>query len=540
MKKGLLLYLLVFVFSSFQSFAQAGKKDLYNNNTIHELRLKLKQADWKDKLDSLRIYGEGMLLGEARIDGSSYKNVGIRYLGTRAFTKGGNKNSLFIKLNFINKKQKHQDYKSLVLSNALRDPSMVREVLAYEIAQKYMHAPRASYTKLYINNKYVGLFVNVEDINQDFLDKHFHSHDNSFFRCIPNIGEVVNPKGCKKKIYASLEYEDGIECYLANYEMKSETGWDDLIELSRMLKDEPEKISSVLNVDQTLWMHAFNNVIVNLNSYTGQHSINYYLYKDNFGKFNPMIWAMNLSFGSFKNTGSGSDLTLSQLQSLDPLLHQNDVTKPLIKALLSNPQYKKIYLAHMRTILYDNFVNGEYEKRAKELQRMISNAMFEDPNKFYEHSDFLKSLNTTIGKRSKIPGIVELMNKRARFLKKHPQLTGIPPQVTTVTVLKREKFSNKAVNKFSIQAKVLKRAKKVKLYYRFDKTKSFEMMLMSDDGKSSDGSAGDKVFGATVNPNGAFDSLEYYIIAENAIAMSYYPHDYMFEPLETSLKELNQ
>ena len=519
----------------------AQEANVYSTDKVHEIRIDFQQSDWDDHLDSMRLYGDGLLLAKVNIDGKTYNNCGVRYRGTKTFKTNGKRNPLHIKLNYINKTQNHQGFQTFKLSNALRDPSMLREVLSYEIAGKYLPTPKAGFAKVYVNNEFYGMLVNVEDVGDDFLTRNFGSSDNSFFKCsAPVSSGFKSTSNCKNKIYSSLEYEDGADCYIANYQMKSEEGWDDLIELTKVLKDRPQNIEKVLNVDRTLWMLAFNNAVVNLNSYTGQNSQNYYLYKDSSGQFNPVIWDLNLSFGSYKNTGSGSDLNLKQLQELDPLLHEKNVTKPLISQLLVNPQYKKIYLAHLRTIAFDWFVNETFEKRAKELQRLISNATYEDKNKGYQHNEFLVSLEETIGKRSKIPGLLELMNRRGRFLKKHPQLTGIPPAISDVVVKGREKFSNQTVDKFRITAKVEKRAKKVKLYYRFSDKEAFQMAFMGDDGKHNDGGIGDKVFGTTIEPKGQADSIEYYIVAENAVAISYFPNAYMFSPLVSSLEELNQ
>ncbi|MEL6926113.1 MAG: CotH kinase family protein, partial [Bacteroidota bacterium] len=386
-----------------------------------------------------------------------------------------------------------------------------------------------------------GLLVNIENVGDAFLESHFGSSDGSFFKCSPAQDQPRNTNSdCKKKIFASLEYEAGVDCYLSNYELKSEAGWDDLIELTRVLNEKPEEVETVLNVDRTLWMLAFNNALVNLNSYTGQNSQNYYLYMDSTGQFNPIIWDLNLAFGSYKNTGVGSDLNLRQLQELDPLLHVDNVAKPLLRQLLANPNYKKIYLAHLRTILYDHFVDESFAKRTRELQRLISSDMFEDPNKQYQHNDFLVALDQTIGKRSKIPGLLELMVRRGRYLKKHPELSGIPPEISDVDVMRREKYSNVTVDKFRISARVEKRAKKVRLYYRFDSKAPYQMVFMNDNGKSNDGQPGDKVFGVEVDPAGAADTIEYFIVAENAVAISYYPNNYMFAPVASSLQQLNQ
>ena len=92
--------------------------------------------------------------------------------------------------------------------------------------------------------------------------------------------------------------------------MGSGEGWTDLQELTKVLNTDPGKIDRILDVDNALWMLALNNVMVNLSSYSGNHSINYYLYKDGNGRFQVVPWDLNLAFGSYKNTGSGSDLEL--------------------------------------------------------------------------------------------------------------------------------------------------------------------------------------------------------------------------------------
>ena len=547
MKKTSLLIFCLFIVFSAAIIAQPNgkptkpKKEFYDIHTIRELRIQFPQDNWADKLDSLRLYGNGSLLAEASIDGTRYKDVGIRYRGSKSFTIGGQRNAYHIKLNFIDKKQNHEGYQTLKLSNALRDPSLVREVLSYHIARQYMPAPKANYMRLYINGKYMGLFVNIEAVNDEFLEKHYGSSDNAFFKCSPNtLDESPEIEGCKKKIYASLEYEPNAQCYTANYEIKSKDGWDDLIGLTKVLKKEPKKIHQVLDVDETLWMLAFNNVLVNLSSYTGQYSQNYYLYKSDDGRFHPIIWDLNLSFGSFKNTGHGSDLNLKGLQTMDPLLHADHPEKPLISQLLKNPFYKKVYLSHMRSILYDHFLNGQYEKMARDLQRMISNDVFNDPYKFYNHNQFLTSLQKTIGKRSKIPGIVELMSKRARFLKKHPELAIFPPEVKEVSVTKRQKFQKDKITKFHVTVKTDNSAKRVLLMYRFNNKDSFQKMYMSDDGKHQDGKAHDKLFAATIDPKGKHDLMQYYVIVENAKMLSYDPPHYRQEPHRTSLAKLNK
>ena len=532
-----LLFLSGIAISTTNLFGQQST-GFYDTDRIAELRLTIKAQNWPEELDSLRVYGNNLMLAQARIDGQDYKNVGVRYRGRKSFTTGGKRNALTVKLNFIDRSQNHQGYKTIKLSNALRDPSMVREVLGFEIARKYMPAPKANYVKVYINNEYYGLYVNVESVSHGFLEENFGSSDNTFIEVNPDL-EKRDGKGCKNDIFGNLEYEDDLNCYFSHYELKSDYGWDDLQKLTKVLNKTPEKIASLLNVDQALWMLAFNNVLVNLSSYSGDHSENYYLYKDQNGLFNPVIWDLNLAFGSYKNTGNGSDLDLAGLRTLDPLLHENNPTKPLISKLLADETNKMIYLSHVRTILNENFRKGQYLERAKELQRLINVPLYDDKNRFYKGADYEKSLTATVGQKSKIPGIGELMDERASYLKKHPSLAVLPVEVSEVTVESRAAAGSR-INDFTITARVEKYAKKVYLMYRFGNEGVFKSTLMLDDGKHNDGAANNNVFGATVEPPKGETEIEYYIKAENKGAVTFHPSNYMVSKLSSSLQDLNR
>lgn len=520
--------------------AQSGKsvRPLFDKKSIGEIRLTLPATNWVDALDSMRIYGMGMLGGSATVDGVKYDGVGVRFRGDKSYQMGLKRNPYTIKLNHADPEQSHQGYTSLKLSSSLRDPSMVREILFYEIAAKYMPASQACYTKLYVNDEYVGIFVNVENPEKQMLQTHFGSSGNAFFKAGVDYKPEV-PTTCKQNIFGSLEYEEDLECYKGNFEMNSASGWSELQELTRILNKEPGKIERILDVDRALWMLALNNVMVNLSSYSGSQSINYYLYRDQHGRFQPLHWDLNLSFGSFKNTGKGSDLDLKGLQNLDPLLHADNPYKPLIRQLLADPLYKKIYLAHIRQIVDENFANGAYEKRAQELQGMIVVPFNDDKNKLYSLDDFQRSLRETIGKKSRIPGISELMARRARYLKSHPELTPLPSAISQVNVVGRGKFENQRVNSFHITARADRFPQRVSVYYRFSDNDPYSMVPMSEE-TAGNLPSGTKAYFATIEAKDPDAKLTYYILSENAGTVAFAPLDYVNRPYTVKLADLNK
>lgn len=517
--------------------AGQNQTDFYHINTVQEVNISFEQDNWRDILDSLRYNGSDMLTGTVTINGQRFDQAQIRYRNARAFQIGGMHNSLYIQLPAG---KTYQGYSILELSNALRDPSVVREVLAYEIARKYMPAPKANYAKISINDTYYGFFVNVESVRDPkFLTEHFGASDGELYHAEIAARQAL-PDGCNARAFASLQYDGNEACYTYSFDRVSTRNWNSLVELTRILNEEPESIERVLDVDRTLWMLAFNNVLVNLNSYTGHPSQNYYLYKDQSGRFTLLPGDQNFSFGSYKNADGGSDLEFAGLVKMDPLLHEKNEERPLISNLLANEEYRKRYLSHMRQILYDNFAKNQHEKRAEELQSIIKDPWVEDPNKEYNLVDFTKSLSETIGKRSKIPGLVEFMRLRGDYLQRHPELSVVPPAIAEVNVQQRERFSPERIDNFKISAKVGDFAKNVWLYYRFSPDEAFRQISMVDDGKHNDEDAGDTIFGAEVDPPSGIKDIEFYIVAENAKSISFDPPRYMYEQHRANLDELNQ
>ena len=101
---------------------------------------------------------------------------------------------------------------------------------------------------------------------------------------------------------------------------------------------------------------------------------------------------------------------------------------------------QKIYLSHVRTITKEQFVEGLYAKRVNQLQKLIERDRLADSDNRYTSDEFYRNVNQTVGVNSQIPGIVELMDKRANFLRKHPSMLIVPPSITDVSVAKRKRF----------------------------------------------------------------------------------------------------
>lgn len=521
------------------SQSTAHHEDFFLTDSIRDIHITFPGENWRYKLDSLRLNGDEFLEGLVEIQGLRFDGAGVQYTASRAFAAGSLRNGLTIKLNNKIKVANLQGYRTLHLSAALRDPSMVREVLGYEIARNYMSSPKANYVRVYINGDYYGLFVNVEGIDErPFLSREMGSSRSPVFFA-KNALQGQAPEGCRNGIHGALEYEASSDCYAYNFDLVNSANPEKLLEVAQLLEEDPLKINQILDLDKTLWWLAFNNLIVNLNSYLGKMSAHYALCQDSLNRLVPVQMDMNLAFGSFKNTGEGSDLRTRQLIDLDPLLHAANPYKPLVSKLLGVPSFRKIYISHFRTIYKEWFKSGKYVTHAQELQQLIKPALELDANWGYTVEEFSESLDVTIGKQSKIPGIVELMSKRVNDLKKNELLELVAPGISEVQVAHRANMSKDTIDSFQITVKADNLPQEVWLMCKNELEKEYTRVVLFDDGKHGDGEAGDQVFGVNVTPQNGSKTLRYYIVAENAGAVSFYPTRYMAEPLSTTLTELN-
>lgn len=431
-------------------------QDIYDPKKLVEIKLYFKNPKWKLTMDSLKDEKqEERLVADMVLNGVKYPGVGVRYKGNSSYANarksGQVKLPLNIKVNHTDRLKKLPGgYSTLKLSNGFRDPSMIREVLAYEIARNYMPAPKANFAKVYVNDELLGIYTNAESIDGPFLDRFFGDHDGSTIKADPNW-TVSKPPKCPEGDKCSLNYlgEDTL-CYRYLYEYSSPQAAQDLIKLTRTLQNKPTDLPQMMDVDQALWLLAFNNVMLNLDSYIGAFSQNYYLYLDSLGGFHPVIWDLNLAFGGFRLMNGNKRLTNEDMRNLHLFVHykESNEKRPLVTKLLANNLYRKMYLAHCRTIYRDYLENGLYLQRAKEWQAFIAPHLKQDKYKLYPEKAFTNSLTESFDASGEsVPGIQPLMDGRRDALKAVPYLF---VEEAVVSKVQHQKTANKV--KINIQA----------------------------------------------------------------------------------------
>lgn len=496
------------------AFFHLNAQNFYQRDSIQVIEIFFSFSNWDAQLDANEATETYIYADSIRINGTSFDSCGVRYKGNSSYNPSNQKNPLRLELNTIKTNQDYQGFTDIKLSNGYKDPSMIREILTYQILENYMDCPRSNFARVYINGQYRGVYTNNESIKDDFNEAHYDA-DDTYFKCNPVGG--AGPGGGTSPDLKYLGTDS--TSYFNGYELQSTYGWNRLVTLCNTLNNDFQNIESTLDIDRAIWMLAFNNVLVNLDSYNGAFRQNYYISWDKNGRFVPTVWDVNMSFGGFPGgTGSGAFTPLA----LDPFSNSTSVNHPLIQQIMANPLYKRMYMAHVRTMVQEMFENGQYETWAQSLMTLADSSVQADPYKFYSYNQFLNSLTTAVagggpGGGSSIPGIKALMDARAQFFSTNAayllQAPAILSHGATASPLNYGSTTTLIAN--------VSNETNVYLGYRTDHTLKFNRVQMYDDGAHNDGAAGDHTYGVEMPVNGLL--FEYYIYADNNNAGKFSP-----------------
>lgn len=506
-------------------------QDVFDPSIIHQFEINFYDSNWDHLLDSLATEGVGTGSGTGRIlanvviDGIQYDSCGVRYKGNSSMDTTSNKNPFNIDLNYVIPGQEHQGKDKFKLANCFTDPSMIREALTYELANQYMDCPKANFTKLYINGGYRGLYTNTESIDNEFLSEHYGSSKNPFFKCDPVSFELFGDN-------SNLAYHPDSMAYDTLYGMKSTFGLAALQAFTYELEFNPSTIENYLDVDRALWFLAISSAFVHNDGYTA-FAHNFYIYKQDNGRWSIILWDVNMAFGGLLWNGTNVlPLGIVALQQQDPFIHISPPGfRPLIAQLLSIPKYKKMYIAHYKTIIDENIANNYYFQRAQWWHNLIDAEVPNEPYPFYTYQDFQDNLTTDYGNWIDLrPGLQNLMNSRLTYLNSLPEFQATQPIITNVSAPNLPPaFSN-----VTVTAEVINEVE-VWLGYRDFEYDVFTKVQMFDDGAHNDGSANDDIYGADI-PIQSFD-VQYYVYAENAESSEFFPERAEYEFLTISPKK---
>jgi hypothetical protein len=462
------------------------------------------------------------------LNGTTYDSVGVRYKGNSTFCLPNDnlnpKVPYNIDMNYFIDGQQLLDYNKMKLANAWMDPTFVKQIVSSNIYRRYLPTGESNLVKLNVQGNYVGLYVNDESINKQFLEKHFDEKSGPLFKC-DNIDRFCDTANAPSAMPPNLYYMgDDTTLYYDSYDMKSDNGWEELVNLIKVIDLDFQNIDSVLNVDRILWAFAVNQVIQNLDCYNTYYIHNYYLYQTKDGLFQMIPWDLD---NSFSGAIMGFDFfNPSNIYEYDPYFTGPSLggstqpweERPLLYKLLTNTYYRKIYTAHINTIIEESLDTSMIRSNIDNLQALAYNAANQDNNKGFSMNDYYENVNNAIWTNWGFGGILSTVNERKQFLLNHPEISLVSPTIDNVLL------TNNLVTAEVFNANTVELMATTSEY-----NSKFNSFIMLDDGTNGDINANDGIYSVTLPFQSSGLEVKFYIRSENNDAIKLNPRRAEYE-----------
>lgn len=387
----LLLYTLLLL--SMKLSAQTGDH-VFNDTVVHTLSIQTDLADWftvleedyKSNAANPDVYPQIYRKCTVTWDGTTLSECGFREKGnaSNTLTNFGKKKPLKISFDEFSN-QTLDGLKKINLNNFTNDPSLLHDVIANKLFRDCgIPACRTSFTKLWVNGEFIGLYVVIENVDKTFLKAQYGGaqNDGNLYKTDRGAAVFLNWLGPESDGYKGqglkLTTNESID------DWSKLTSFIDFINNDHSA-DFKQKLESRFDVHTYLKILAIEKCIRSWDSYWGGGN-NFYLYEHPDGKYRWIPWDMNESFQDVK--------VLSGTAVLDGYLvptPQFD-KRPLLNRIFEVEEWKNEYLNDACDLIQTKFTLDNLGKYILDRHNLIAPVYRSDPYKYNTYGEFEHSL----------------------------------------------------------------------------------------------------------------------------------------------------
>ncbi|MFY0686913.1 MAG: CotH kinase family protein [Cyclobacteriaceae bacterium] len=322
----------------------------------------------ENKLSKVEFPADVFISYENHID--TLLHVGFRLRGNTSRSAG--KKSFKIAIDAFEDKRDYQGLEKINLNGEHNDPSIIRSKLGWELArQANALGSRANHVKLYINEEYRGLYINVEHIDEEYVELRFDNKNGNLYKCLWPAS--LSYLGDNPDLY---KFENGDR---RAYEEKRNEDLDDYTDLAKLiavlaLSDEKElvpKLEAIFDTESYLRALAVEILAGHWDNYSINQN-NYYLYHNEADdKLYYILYDLDNTFGIDWFGQDWAEFSLFQW-------FYSDQDRPLIKRMMEVPRYR-IQLAQIVDELLKHYYSPEtLFPKIDSLQEQIFPAVISD------------------------------------------------------------------------------------------------------------------------------------------------------------------
>lgn len=299
-------------------------------------------------------------------------NVGFRLRGNSS--REAFKKSFKVSFNTFSQGGEWMGLEKLNLNGEHNDPSMMRSKLCWDMLRAAgLPAARTAYCRLYVNDEYKGLYINVEHVDETFVDRVFDEPDadGNLYKCLyPATLQYQGPDGddYKTEFFGRRIYALKTNEWADNY--------GDLAAFVDALNNEPDEtlpcaLKEVFHIDHYLRFAAMEVLTGHWDGYIFNKN-NFYLYHNTrSGQLEFLAYDMDNTLGI---DWMGGDWTTRNIYNYSPPGNE----RPLYERLMANETLRAQYSAEMQNLITNVFNADIISEICTYWQSLIAEAVYED------------------------------------------------------------------------------------------------------------------------------------------------------------------
>ncbi|MCG6959718.1 CotH kinase family protein, partial [bacterium BMS3Abin03] len=384
--KSIILRIVPFLIIATTLFAQSKESwKLYDDTDVATVKINIDPValGWLyNNVDSDSLFYAQFYFKNKYIE-ETVDSVGFRLRGNTS--RYSQKKSFKVSFNDFIPGRNFYGVDKLNLNGEHNDPSIVRSKLCWDLFNTIgMKSSRAAYADVYINDQYYGLYISVEHIDDEFLQKNFTDDTGNLWKCL--YPADLNYLGSDQNLYK-----------ISAYDLKTNEAGSDYSQLAHLidiLNNTPnnlfaDSLESIIYIDELLKYFSMDILTGSWDDYWALMN-NYYLYYEPAAKkFHLIPYDYDNTFGI---DWSGNDWAIA-----DPYNFPQVVAgyRPLAQRMMQNNQYRDLYTHFLEFYRENLFLLPLWENRIDSLRIMITPSALADNYRTldynFEFGDFLVS-----------------------------------------------------------------------------------------------------------------------------------------------------
>ena len=159
---------------------------IFNDDSVIEINIEMDEDSWQEMLDNAA--SEEYTAANITVNGTTYNNVAIRPKGNSSLSQlvtddSTERYSFKIKFDKYVDGQTLDGLSKLVLNNNMSDTTSMKEYLSYKLLDSLgIPTPACSYAHITVNGEEWGLYLAVEPIEEEFIERNYGSIDGNLYK----------------------------------------------------------------------------------------------------------------------------------------------------------------------------------------------------------------------------------------------------------------------------------------------------------------------------------------------------------------------